>query len=72
VEHRDHVRSKLRELGIDVGVWWKGYHRILPWNDFPEACFLKDHVLTLPVHQELDEREVSYIAENVREVLTSF
>jgi dTDP-4-amino-4,6-dideoxygalactose transaminase len=68
-ENRDQMRSRLSERGIDAGAWWKGYHRSLPWNDFPDACFLKDHVLTLPVHQDLDERAVDYIAKTVGEVL---
>jgi dTDP-4-amino-4,6-dideoxygalactose transaminase len=71
IENRDQMRLKLSERGIEAGAWWKGYHRNLPWNDFPEACFLKDHVLTLPVHQDLDARAVDYIVKTVGEVLKS-
>lgn len=68
---RDQIRSRLNERGIDAWAWWKGYHHGLAWEKFPDACFLKDHVLTLPVHQDLDEREVNYMAETVGEIFRS-
>jgi perosamine synthetase len=71
VKNRDEVCKKLRERGIDAGGWWKGYHRSLPWADFKDACFLKDHCLTLPVHQDIDSRSVHYVVHNFKEVLKS-
>lgn len=39
VNNRNELQSKLNELGIDARAWWKGYHRELPWESFPDACF---------------------------------
>jgi perosamine synthetase len=65
VRKRDEVHSKLNNLGIDARAWWKGYHRDLPWKDFPEACFLKDNLLALPINQHLSETDIAYIADTV-------
>jgi len=70
VSKRDGARARLYRSSIDAGCWWKGYYRGLPWEEFPEACFLKDHVLTLPVHQGLTENDIMYIARRVTEAVT--
>jgi dTDP-4-amino-4,6-dideoxygalactose transaminase len=53
---------RLRSRSVPAIAWWAGYHRAaLNWNDFPEACSLKDHVLALPIHQQLNDRDVDFI-----------
>jgi perosamine synthetase len=64
VQDRDRLTARLRELSIDALPWWKGYHPAINWREFPEACFLKDNVLTLPIHQNLNDKDIAYIAEN--------
>jgi dTDP-4-amino-4,6-dideoxygalactose transaminase len=64
VKNRDELMIKLRELSIDAVAWWKGYHKGLKWDEFPEARFLKDNVLTLPVHQDLSDEDVDYIGKS--------
>jgi perosamine synthetase len=64
VRNRDSLTSKLQDLSIDACQWWKGYHPALSWGEFPEACFLKDNILTLPVHQDLNDKDIMYIAES--------
>jgi dTDP-4-amino-4,6-dideoxygalactose transaminase len=61
-EDRDWLRRKLLDFGIVTIRWWSKYHRNLPWNDYPDACYLKDHVLALPIHQGLDERHIELMA----------
>jgi dTDP-4-amino-4,6-dideoxygalactose transaminase len=41
---------------------WPGYYPNMPWDDFPEACALKDTLITLPVHQDLSLAQMEYIA----------
>jgi dTDP-4-amino-4,6-dideoxygalactose transaminase len=60
---RDAVTASLNAHGIAAFPFWKGYHRGFDWSGFPDARFLKDHLLTLPVHQSLTVVHMSYIAQ---------
>lgn len=51
----------LSDKGILV-LGWPGYYPRFDWDEFPEACNLKDNLLTLPVHQNLDTFHMEYIA----------
>ena len=67
VNNRDQVCHKLNERLIHAIPWWAGYHRAIAWTDNDEACYLKDNVLALPVHQDMDESGVRYVANCVIE-----
>jgi perosamine synthetase len=69
VKNRDRLQLEMFKRGVDAGAFWKGYHAAFPLHDFPEAQYLKDHVLALPIHQELNEFHLRYIADNLRDVL---
>lgn len=66
---RDAVTAFLNAHGIAAFPFWKGYHRKLDWSDFPEARYLKDHLLTLPVHQALTNAHMVYIAQVLSEAV---
>lgn len=61
--NRDEVCLRLNNEAIHSTPWWAGYHRELPWLDFPDACYLKDRLIVLPVHQGLSSKEITFIAE---------
>lgn len=69
VDNRRRVCRELNMLSIDAFAFWAGYHRDLPWSEYPDACFLKDHLLVLPVHQQLNERHIEYIALYLKQIL---
>ena len=71
VEDRPALCKKLNELSIAAVAWWAGYHRQLCWQDYPNACYLKDHLVALPIHQQLDERHVQYICDKVMSFLVA-
>lgn len=71
VEKRDQIVSNLRSRSIDAKAWWKGFHRSFPWNDFPDACYLKDRLLALPVHQDLSDKDIAYVATSFRNLMFS-
>jgi dTDP-4-amino-4,6-dideoxygalactose transaminase len=58
----------LNQLGIDARAWWKGYHPELSWKDFPDACYLKDKLLALPIHQDIAAADVEYIVNTLIEL----
>jgi dTDP-4-amino-4,6-dideoxygalactose transaminase len=62
VDDRPAWAEALRARGVASISWWAGYHRALPWDDFPDACKLKDRVLALHVHQDLDDAAMDYVA----------
>jgi hypothetical protein len=47
---------------------WPGYYPGFDWGACPQACRLKDKLLTLPVHQHLDLGHMQFIAESVQQV----
>lgn len=61
VQDREKICIELNKQHIHAIPWWAGYHRDLSWNGFEDARFLKDHVVALPIHQDLTEDEVSFI-----------
>ncbi len=62
VGRRGEACGRLEKHSVSAIRWWAGYHPALPWDAFPDACHLKDRVLALPVHQQLDASHVLHIA----------
>lgn len=58
---RESACQHFNTWGIAATQWWAGYHRCFDWEAFPEAKFLKDQVLTIPVHQQLSPSAVEHI-----------
>jgi perosamine synthetase len=65
VDDRGTWEQMLSAHHIDVYSWWSGYHSGVQWDRFPEACRLKDRILLLPIHQQLDDRHMEYIGRQV-------
>lgn len=69
VQRRDTVCRALNALSIDAIAWWSGYHRSLPWPEYPDACLLKDRILVLPVHQGLSDSHIEFICEKLLQIV---
>jgi len=67
VKDRHRWYNKLSDKGILV-LGWPGYYPGFNWDEFPEACNLKDNLMTLPVHQDLDTNQMEYIASCVIQI----
>lgn len=66
---RELVR-KLRAQTIPAIAWWAGYHSFFPaTEEFEQARYLKDSVVALPIHQQLNSRDVDFIAAKTIECL---
>jgi len=63
VKDRDRLRHQLLKSGIISIRWWSKYHRDIFWNDYPEARFLKDNLMVLPIHQGLTIEHMEFISE---------
>ncbi len=55
----------LRRRGIDAVEFWNYGDAGATRAAFPDAWFLRDHLLELPIHQEITPAQVDYIADQV-------
>ncbi len=62
-ERRDELRKALGERGVGTFVFGEHLHPALPAGGFPEAESLSRRNLCLPVHQDLSEARLAYVAE---------
>ncbi len=69
VKGRDALAAALAARGIPATPWWAGYNRHLDWAGCADACHLKDHVLSLPLHQYLEPAAIGYIAKELHVLL---
>jgi len=69
VDDPGRMSRALNEKAIAAVAWWSGFHKGLPWEEHPEARYLKEHVLALPVHQDLGPEHVEHICRTIREFL---
>jgi len=68
---RDEAVRELQLRGIEAIPWWAGSHRSIGLREFPESQFLKDHIIALPVHQQLTDGDIDYVAASTAEVLSN-
>jgi len=69
-KNRPRIEKKLQSRGISTFVVGKSLHRLLPADGFDDARFLSDHVLAIPVHQDLTDGDLRYIAAGLKEAVT--
>jgi hypothetical protein len=65
VKDRPFYYQNLKKMGITSFQYWRYMHSAVPWDDFPESKFLKNHLLGLPIHQDI---KIDYL-ERMIEVL---
>jgi perosamine synthetase len=62
-EKRNAVYSALRKRNVTTYPWWTRFHESVPWDDFPEAVYLKQRLFGLPIHQDLTLRHLDRLLE---------
>ena len=68
VENPVYWQAELNKKGIAANRWWVGYHRNLNWEGFNEARELKNNLLTLPIHQDLNEKDIAYMGDCLKTI----
>lgn len=61
VHDKPAVREKLIEDGIETVNFWSVRHKNIP-DRFPDATFLRQHLLEVPIHQGLTGRHLDHMA----------
>jgi hypothetical protein len=69
IENPDAICKQLCKFSIVTITWWTRFHKSITWSEYPEACYLKNHVLALTVHQQLRERHIDYIMQTMRRIM---
>ena len=57
--------AHLMGQGIEVSEFWQRFHPAFPRSQFPAESAMKERLLPLPVHHQLGERHMRWIAETV-------
>jgi dTDP-4-amino-4,6-dideoxygalactose transaminase len=68
VDDKPRYLQRLAERGVIGLNLWAVPHARIAENDLPEARWLREHVVGLPVHQELKRHHVEHIAKTASEV----
>jgi len=63
------VAERLQARGIETVNFWRRGHSSCPAGSFPDAEALRREVLEIPVHQDLNPREMARLAVAVREAV---
>lgn len=61
VEDRDALSAALTAQGISAPPWWAGFDQAVDFAGFPDACYLKNHVLALPLHQTMGPAHIAHV-----------
>ena len=61
----------LRERGVEAFTWGGVIHPALPLDEFPDARFLYEHLVLLPIQQSLGPQELRRMTDIIRDVLHS-
>lgn len=69
VDDKAAVLEKLTAAGISVVDFWRDYHPACDPKEFPEVMRLRNSIVEIPCHQDLDPDVMSRVAQVVRDVL---
>ena len=68
VQDRESIYEKLLAMGVETVTRWPRAHPDIPEGQFPDAAFLRAHVLEIPVHQGLRPQHIRHIAPKINEL----
>ena len=70
VKQRNRLCNDLKRHMISAIPWWAGFHRgINSWEDFPDACFLKNNTIALPIHQDLNFKDIEFMFKTLKNII---
>lgn len=61
------LKEYLGSKSIGSIVFWSYFHKDFPFERYPESTYLKNHVIALPIHQDLSLPDLNYISQKVKE-----
>jgi dTDP-4-amino-4,6-dideoxygalactose transaminase len=70
VDRKGEVLAELARRGVEGRNFWTNRHPLLPSGLFPESDLMRERIMELPIHQDLDEDAIADVARNLRAVLS--
>jgi dTDP-4-amino-4,6-dideoxygalactose transaminase len=72
-EHRDGVRNKLHEKGIQTSIHYPAVHKFSIYNDILADLAITDYIvgneITLPMYSKLKRSDIYFIIETIKEII---
>jgi dTDP-4-amino-4,6-dideoxygalactose transaminase len=68
-KNRDDIYFKLLDKGIETTAL---YYRIIEQIDerqFPISHYVSDHILNLPIHQDITQKDIKYMTKELKEIM---
>lgn len=62
-DKREKLYKMLRSRGVVTHPWWDRFHHAVPWEEFPDAVYLKQRLFGLPIHQDLTIEHIDRLIE---------
>jgi len=69
LENRDRVADEMSMMGVDPFVFGKFLHKSLSLSAYPDARYLSDHLLGLPIHHQLSEKDTELVVETLKKTV---
>jgi dTDP-4-amino-4,6-dideoxygalactose transaminase len=66
VPDKENVMGALETRGIETVDFWRFFHPACDPADFPDAVWLRRHILEIPCHQDLSRETMEYVAKCVK------
>jgi len=65
---REHFYRSLKKSGIVSHPWWDIFHPVVPWDEFPEAVYLKKTLFGIPIHQDISFKHLDRVVTELEKV----
>lgn len=65
VDDRQSLREHFEKQDIALGRWWRFFHEACPWSEYPTALKLKNHLVSIPIHQDMNENILKQLAAKI-------
>ncbi len=72
VKKKEDVYLRLLDRNIETVNFWSIHHPDLRRGTFPKVELLREHILEIPIHQELDNKHIEFIASQVIKILRTY
>lgn len=69
VEDKQEVMGRLTAAGISAVDFWRDYHPACDPDEFPEVMRMRNSIVEIPCHQDLEPETMATVAQIVRKVL---
>jgi len=70
-EKREKLYKTLKNKGVITHPWWDRFHPKVPWDEFPDAVYLKSRLFGIPIHQDLTLNHLDRVIEEFEKTYQS-